>query len=351
MGYSIEPFDINDKERWNRLLSASLYPSYRQTIDVEYLTMEKGREIATFIVKQDSVDIAGVHYSIKRSKFNLLSTADILSGILLTVEPTEELLTMLINHFISYAKSKGVAYMRISPWLPMIVDGVTTPYESVFNRVLFNKGFNKINEGRHTYWIDLTLSQEELLKRMNTQTRRNINKALKANLKVEVIESFSVEEVKLFYRLYHQLGEIKAFDTLTEDYFLKSLEVLMNNGATLFIIKCQNVVINVGLTTTFGIASYYHGALNHDYKSIKDCPAPGQYMQWLMINHLKERGHSLFDMAFCPGPIPIASHPNYNMWRFKHGFGGMHVQFLPTYGKAIKPLMGQVFKFIRYKKL
>ena len=33
--------------------------------------------------------------------------------------------------------------MRISPWLPMIVDGVTTPYESVFNRILFNKGLIK----------------------------------------------------------------------------------------------------------------------------------------------------------------------------------------------------------------
>lgn len=351
MGYSIEPFEINDKERWNRLLSASLYPSYRQTIDVEYLTMEKGREIATFIVKQDCADIAGVHYSIKRSKFNLLSTADILSGILLTVEPTDELLTMLINHFISYAKSKGVAYMRISPWLPMIVDGVTTPYELVFNRVLFNKGFNKINEGRHTYWIDLTLSEDELLKRMNSQTRRNISKALKADLLVETKAEFSLPEVKLFYDLYKQLGGEKGFSTLPEVNFIKSVEALMGVGAVMFLIKCKGVVINVGLTTTFGIASYYHGALNLDYKKIEGCPAPGQYMQWLMISHLKEREHKLFDMAFCPGPIPINSHPNYNIWRFKHGFGGMHVQFLPTYGKAIKPLMGQVFKFIRYKTL
>lgn len=340
-----EQINSSNEERWNRLLMNSIYPSYRQSLKYEYAKQLSGRETVTFIFVKNNVDIAGVHYSIKRSKFNLITTADVLSGWVFKEDPSDELVNFLANHFENFASSKKAAYIRLSPWLTRTIAGEHSKYEKELRNCLQSKGFNEIKSGRHTYWIDLTLSDDELLNNLKPQTRRHIKKAEKAGLVAEYYNQFLPDKIQLFWELYHSLGLRKEFEILNKQRFFAEIEALFSSGAVLIILKCQDIVINVALASSFGIASYYHGALNPAYKELKDCPAPGHYMQWLLIMHLKKMGLKTYDMAFCPGPVPIESHPNYNMWRFKYGFGGKHIQFTPTYGKVIRPLRGRILKY------
>ena len=64
---------------------------------------------------------------------------------------------------------------------------------------------------------------------------------------------------------------------------------------------------------------------------------------------MKNNGVGIYDMGFCPGPVPVLNHPAYNIWRFKYGFGGDHVEFLPTYGKVLDQIKGRAFKLIKNK--
>lgn len=346
--YSVNKISMKDKERWDALLYNSLYPSYRQTFAYEYSKEMNNRKASTFIFTLNGEDLAGVHYSIKKSKYNLFTIADIISGFVFKYKPTKELLEYIIDHFIRFAIANHAVYIRINPWLPKTMKGNHTGYETLFNNVLLQ--FDVLSEGRHTYWIGLTKSEDELLKSMKPQTRRKIKKAINSGLQVETFDTFDAEKVKVFYQLYKELGKNKDFSTLSKVNFFKEVKSLMNEGAILFFLKFQNTLVDVALTSSIGIATYYHGAVNLNYRQLEGCPSPGHYMQWVMIKHMKSKGIKKYDMAFCPGPVPQKDHPNYGMWRFKYEFGGDHVQFLPVYGKAIEPIRGRLFKYIKYKK-
>ncbi len=81
-----------DEQRWNKLLFNAINASYRQSIPFEYAKMDNGREIETFIFNYNGQDIAGVHYSIKRSLGGFISTANILSGFISREKPKQEFL-------------------------------------------------------------------------------------------------------------------------------------------------------------------------------------------------------------------------------------------------------------------
>lgn len=339
-----EEIGNNNVERWNNLLARSFYPSYRQAYFYARTQHLIQREVFSFIFSSNSKDIAGAHYSIKRSKFNLISTADIQSGFVLAEEPTYELLNSLVDHFTEFAKEKKVDYIRISPWFPRVIKEEISDTANIIANFFLNKGFEQISEGRHTYWIDLNKPIEQIFSGFNNQTKRNIKKAEKSELMVEVYREFNENLISFFWELYSNLGNRKGFSILSRERFFAEVGSLFKSGATLFIIKCKDQIVNMALATRFGIASYYHGALNLSYKELDNCPSPGHFIQWIIIKNLREEGISTYDMAYCPGPVPDANHPNLNMWRFKFGFGGKHVQFLPTYGKVINPIRGRILK-------
>ncbi len=335
---------IDDSQRWNKLLSNSHYPNYMQSIKYEYIKKYLGRDIYTFVFTKQGVDIAGFHCSIKRSYLNIISTSDIISGIVLTQDFNIELLTIIIEHFIEFSRTKKVSYIRISPWLPIINYSAKAEYLEIIREYLSIKGFREIANGRHTYWINLNLSEEQLFKNLNSQTKRNIKQAIKAGIEVEITEKYNIEKLEIFYKYYSGLGKRKEFSTLSKERFFLETEALFDKGAALFFLLYQGTIINVAIATTTEISSYYHGALNPDYKKLNGCPSPGHYMQWVMINYLKAKGLKVYDMAFCPGPIPIEEHPSFDMWRFKHGFGGDHIQYMSIYGKKINRLTGYLFE-------
>ncbi|HAF30851.1 MAG TPA: hypothetical protein DCG75_17565 [Bacteroidales bacterium] len=339
-----------DEIRWANLLSVSQYSHYMAGSQFEYSRQTSGRSTTSFIFTKNGVDLAGVHYSLKKSFAGLLKTADIVSGIIFRDQPDNAVLSLILKHFIHWAKKQNAAYIRTTPWIPQKIGETITKFGEEFNLIFYKQGFKQISTGKSTYWIDLSLSEDELLKKMNSQTRRKIKLAQKANITIETFDQFSSENITLFYELYSHLGNRKNFETLSKSRFFTEIKSLFDGGATLFILKYHEVIINIGLATNKGIASYYHGALNPDYKKLEGCPSPGHYMQWVMIKHMKQKGLKFYDMAFCPGPVPIQSHPQFDMWRFKYSFGGDHVEFLPTFGKVLKLIRGRLFQCLIYRK-
>ena len=338
----------DDEERWNRLLLHSLYPSFRQSISYEYSKQSGGREVATYIFMKDDCDVAGVHYSVKQYGPGLFIVADILSGFVFKNEPDVILLEYLVTHFIDFSRSKGADYIRIYTWLPRIIAGDQTKYEALFNNILFPKGFKAIGEGRHTYWINLSKSEDELLRNMKRQTRYDVKKGLKSSIINSKYLSPENDIINEFWILYKTIAENKGFNMYSEEKFKRETISLMNAGmAVLFVETYNEDKINFSLASNFGIASYLHGAVDLRFKKYRDCPSPGHLAQWKMITEMKSRGARIYDMGFCPGPVPVTDHPAYDIWRFKYGFGGDHVEFLPMYENKRKPLKVKIYELIK----
>jgi hypothetical protein len=336
-----------DERRWERLSSESRFSNYLISMQYEYSREKYGRSTSTFIFTRDGLDIAGVHYSIKKSWGGIFSTADIISGILFREDPEADILKFVLDHFTDFARINRVSIIRVSLWVPKEVNGSSSEYSEEFSTGFLQGGFKQLHSGKHTYWIDLTLPVEKLKMNMDSHTRRRIRKAETAGFTMESIDYFSEEYSEVFYKMYSQLGLQKGFKTLTKERFHDEVKALFLAGATLFLLKFRDEVINISLATNFGISSYYHGAINPSYKMAIGCPSPGHYVQWSMMMYMKQRGIRVYDMAYCPGPSPIVGHPQYDMWRFKYGFGGNHIEYFPTYYKILQPLRGKIVQYLK----
>lgn len=347
---SILELSKNDEEVWNKLLLNSINGSYRQSFPHEYSKEAIGRVVETFVFKINEEIIAGGNYSLKLIKGNLLSVADLLSGFVFKNEPDYSVLRVLVDHFMAWAKKKNASYLRINPWFPKSVGNSPTSYLKLFDSILNEKGLKIIGEGRHTYWLDLSLDEDELLSNMKKQTRYDVRKGIKSELEVKRFDQQTDNITRDFWNLYRNLGNEKDFEILSESRFFHFVNSLLDSKlASLFFIYYNKKIINISICSKFGQASYIYGAINPYFKEL-NCTSPGPLAQWEMIKFAKQSGAKIYDVGFCPGPIPIKTHPQYSIWRFKYGFGGDHVEFLPTYGKILKPIRGKLFEFLKYSK-
>jgi len=335
---------------WKQFLNNAHNTSYLSTMEFAYSRESEGRNAESFLVSSNGEDLAGVHYSRKKNIRNLVTVSDTKSGLVFKEGPDPEIFESILDHYLNWASANHVAYARINTWIPKTIAGQEMEYSALFEKALSKKGFRQISEPKNTYWIDLTKSEEQLLSQMKSQTRYRVNQGLRSDIKAVITDIADTEHIDGFWEIYRTIGEKKQFSMYTEMKFKNEVNNLLNAGlANLFLLKFEDTIVNYSLASNYGISFYLHGAINHDFKKLKGCPSPGQLAQWTMISFMKKKGLKLYDLGFCPGPVPYPEHPRYPIWSFKYGFGGIPVEYLPVYGKVIQPVRGRIFHFL-YKK-
>ncbi|MFC2152757.1 lipid II:glycine glycyltransferase FemX [Bacteroidota bacterium] len=340
-----------DEMRWNNLLNCAFNASYRASIAFQYSKYLSKDGIQIFVFHKNDQDIAGALYALKKGPSGLMKIADIQSGTIFRNEKDIKYFSFIINHFISWAKENKASYIRLNPWLPKTIDGQLTNHYIWLKNTITDFGFNKITDGKHTYWIDLQLTENELLSKIHRSNRKIIRRGLRSSFEVDVIEKPDQQLLKSFWDMYSNLSSSKGFDSLEKEKFFSKVENLFDKGqAYLFVTRYNDEIANITMTSNFGVAAGMYGAINPGFKKIENYPSPGPLSVWKIITTFKKKGLKIYDMGFCPGRVPIKGHPNYNVWVYKYSFGGIHVQFMPTYGKIIKPLRGRLFEFLIYRK-
>lgn len=348
--YKTYEVTYSELDRIDALLATAKHSSYRQSIRYIKNSISDFKRYFTFIISNNDQDIASVTYAMSHFASGLLNHASISNGVIFKYDPTEELILYLVSHFENWAVNKRAVFVSINFWLPALIAGQETGYCKNINNIMFERGFSLLGSGRHTYWLDITRTEKELLDNMKKQTRYDVRAGLKSPITLETKNSSDEQLLADFWALYVNIGQEKKFITLSKKAFIRQIRALLESGhATLFILKYKEVVINISLASNIGISQYLFGAINKDYKSIGGCPSPGPLAQWEMIKYMKSLGRTIYDLGFCPGPEPIQGHPRYSIWRFKYGFGGSHVQYIPTYGKIIKKVRGRLFMYVKYK--
>ena len=338
----------NDTVRWNKLLFTAKYSSHKASITDQYHKRMDGRENETFIFTKGGNDIAGAHYSTIRSCKKLFKIAEINSGIVFKERPDPYLIEFVLNDFQNWAKERRCAYMSITPLLPKEIDGQTTGNVDLFQSVAERTNLTSLKKDRHTYWIDLNKSEEELLADVRKKRRRILKRAFKSNFGFSCIEKPDEEIIHKFGDLFHNLRMDKGLKQINIDHFTSYINKTLSEGlAYLFITRCNDEIVNLALTSKIGDAIGIYSSINTRNINNDECYSPGTISKWKTILALKHKGHKIHNMGYCPGRIPIKGHPKYDIWHFKYGFGGMHVEYLPTYGKVIEPIRGNIYKILK----
>jgi len=199
-----------------------------------------------------------------------------------------------------------------------------------------------------TWKLDITPSEEELLKNMRKTTRYLIRQAQK-NPEIEIVKSDKIEDAELYQKLNEKVSKYQRFTPFSFDFVKNEFEVFAkDNQALLFFGKYKGEIISSALIIFWqGIGFYHQAALDPNYHKI-----PVAYLlQWEVIKEVKKRGCKLYDFWGYVDPKKEPRHPWAGPTLFKTGFGGKAYQYLKTQDFPISKKYWLTFIFEKIRKI
>lgn len=204
---------------------------------------------------------------------------------------------------------------------------------------------------KYTFVLDLTKSEEELLKNMSQKTRYNIRVAQKHGVTVQ--EDNSDKAFEKYLELMQETTNRQGFYAHTEDYHKKMWSTLKSQ-ATKYDIRNTNSLTAHLLTATyqdktlvawivfvFHDTLYYpYGTSSNEHREVMASTA----MMWEAIKFGKKLGLKKFDMWGALGPDADPKDPWFGFHRFKQGFGPDLVEFVGSYDLVINKALYQGYK-------
>jgi len=186
-------------------------------------------------------------------------------------------------------------------------------------------------------FLDLSLSEDELLHAMHHKTCYNIRLAKKKG--VEIVRG-KVADLPSFWKLLKSTTVRDGF----RGHSLSHYHNLLEQGAPnieLCLAKRDDKVLAAGIFSFLGgRAVYLHGASSN---SDRQHMAP-YLLQWQMIKRAKEKTCRYYDFY----GIDAKKWPG--VTRFKLGFGGEERNYPGTYIIVIKPLIYNLYKILAFIK-
>jgi lipid II:glycine glycyltransferase (peptidoglycan interpeptide bridge formation enzyme) len=194
--------------------------------------------------------------------------------------------------------------------------------------LLADIGFRKARydlQFKTTMIVDLSLDEDQLLKRMREKTRYNIRLAGRKG--VRIVEDNTREAQELFYRMIEVTGERDGFRAKPRDYYLDAWRIMYDAGrAHLFFAEHEGERLAGMLVYTLGTKYWYTlGASTNEKRNLM----PTYLLQWEVMRWAKARGITYYDMVAIPNPDELNENsPMWGLYRFKVGFGGEIAEFL-----------------------
>lgn len=170
-----------------------------------------------------------------------------------------------------------------------------------------------------TFWIDLTKTEEELLKSFSPKTRYNIRLAQKNG--VSVVEDNSPAAFKRYLQLTKETAERQGFYAHNRRYHELMWEVLAPAGiAHLLTARYKGEIITAWIVFVWRDFLYYpYGASTEKYKNVM----ANNLMMWEAIRFGKSLGLTTFDLW--------GREEGKGFTKFKEGYSPKVVEFLGTW--------------------
>jgi lipid II:glycine glycyltransferase (peptidoglycan interpeptide bridge formation enzyme) len=244
--------------------------------------------------------------------------------------PSEEVLEELKK----IGKEEGYIFVKLEPNVEISPNILISQYPNIHksSHPLFTK---------YTFQLDLTKSEEELLKNMYSKTRYNIRVAQKHGVTIE--EDNSDTAFEEYIRLMKETTTRQKYYAHTIDYHRKMWETLKsqnNLSAHLLVATYKGKTLVAWIVFVFnGVLYYPYGASSSEHREVM----ASNLMMWEAIRFGKKMGCSLFDMWGSLGPNPNTQDPWYGFHRFKEGYGAKLVEFIGSYDLILNLTLYQFY--------
>ncbi len=196
---------------------------------------------------------------------------------------------------------------------------------------------------KYTFIIDLTKSEEELLKAMHPKTRYNIKIAEKHNVKIQ--EDNSDNAFETYLRLTQETTNRQGFYAHNQTYHRTMWKTMHQAGiAKLWTATYKGQVLAAWIIFVYdGVMYYPYGASSREHREVM---APNLLL-WELIKWGKQKKLNAFDLWGAIGPPPAGGpdpkNPWYGFHRFKSGFSPKLVEFVGSYDLVIQPILYKLY--------
>ena len=240
------------------------------------------------------------------------------------------------------AKENNLIFIKLEPSFAKTTEG-----QAQLIKLLRNSGCVR---GRRlftptTFWVDLNLSEEELLKGFSSKTRYNIRLAQRQGVKV--VEDNSDKAFEKYLKLTFETAKRQGFYAHTEKYHRLMWQYLKPAGiAHLLTATYRGEVITAWILFVWKDFLYYpYGASTDKYKNVM----ANNLMMWEAICLGRSLGLKTFDLW--------GREEGKGFTRFKEGYNPKVIEFIGSWDLVInKPLYylyriaeGLRWKFLRLK--
>lgn len=172
---------------------------------------------------------------------------------------------------------------------------------------------------KNTFFLDLTLNEDDLLYKMRYNTRYNVRRASNQNIS---IKEYGIGYIREWYKLYLETALRHDMPLQSEEYFSNILKNQDNSkkGVNVKMLMADykgELLASMFLALSNRRGTYLYGASSNGNKNIMASYA----LQWEAIKLAKELGCTEYDM-FGSAPNLNRRHPLHGVHIYKKGFGG-----------------------------
>jgi len=218
--------------------------------------------------------------------------------------------------------------------LQKIVNGIYIEFRNLFeisNGELFiNKGYKYLPY--INYLFDLTKGEKKIFESFKAEKRRQIRKALKNNVKIELANN--LKDIEELYLIFKDLYTKKVKKPLPRYKFFKNfyLQLAKNNNGLVLILKKNNKIIGGSFCPLFNNKTIYDWYRAGDDKNHKKS-YPSTLAAWAGIDYGLSNGYKMFDFMGAGRKDEF-----YGVRKFKSQFRGELVEH-GRYLKVLNPFL------------
>lgn len=185
---------------------------------------------------------------------------------------------------------------------------------------------------RSSIWVDLRVSEEEMLARQKQKTRYNIRLAARRGV---TVRQAGCEEIDRWYGMYERTAARDGFTVHGGQYYRDVMAVLGPPGVACLLLAEHESDLLAGIVVfTFGgTAQYMYGA-SSDIK--RNLMAP-YLLQWEGMRLARSRGAQTYDLWGIPDVLEERE-DLWGVYRHKRGYGGEIVRYVGAFDLVRSPL-------------
>lgn len=308
--------EITNKQEWDNFVTGHPEANFLQSWQWGEFHRSRGRDVIRRGVYVDG-ELAGVYEGVvevaKRGRHLAVAGGPIVDWSNLDV------VRAIFEDMQTVARQKKCVFVRVRPQLE---------YSDKSNNIFRDFGFRKAPyylSVEHAGVLDLTKSEEEILKGMRQRLRRALRKAEKNH--IEISTSQNPDDIDNFYNIQLETAKRHSFTHFGKEFLRKQFEAFaVDDSAVIYTASFEGQILAQNFMIFYGNEASYHYGVSSELGT-KMSGAPLLHMQ--AMRDARERGIERYNLWGIVGEDDT-KHRFYGVSTFKRGFGVDEIRHLPA---------------------